>query len=351
MEQDGIYNPFPGYALPSTPNRKITSLPVQANGRGIDTADIPMVDSPISTRLTGQRTSRNVESRASKARETYAQRKTLKCGFCDQFHSCQFNLKQHERTHTKETPFACEICSRRFTRRWLRSRHMKSKHRNIAKSQARTKSEPVTTGDDVEMETPDYDDVEWVPDRQTAASAPSGIISAYTAAITDADAEFTTAATPITAPAQLHDPFAASSNFFGDSLQVSYPNNGLGSINWAADPTKWPTLFAVPTQSPGAPIDIIVCAECNFTGNYASALQLQEHRHEVHQVPYSALCTCRSCNLWGQLRPAAAGPGDAETAAAAAAATVLQTETLLDEEDAVVDYGAFLINPDAFKLP
>lgn len=56
-------------------------------------------------------------------------------GSCDARFKRQEHLRRHERTHTAERPFSCEICDRRFSRtdnlRMHRKTHMKKTGRNV----------------------------------------------------------------------------------------------------------------------------------------------------------------------------------------------------------------------------
>lgn len=50
------------------------------------------------------------------------------CAFClHRFYSAE-DLRRHMRTHTKEQPFACQSCKRRFTLKHSMVRHIAKKH-------------------------------------------------------------------------------------------------------------------------------------------------------------------------------------------------------------------------------
>lgn len=71
------------------------------------------------------------DPRAQKARDSYGDRKNLKCPYCNDRFTCDFNLNQHVRAaHTHEKPFVCHLCrpNRGYTRRWLLNRHMTDLH-------------------------------------------------------------------------------------------------------------------------------------------------------------------------------------------------------------------------------
>lgn len=53
------------------------------------------------------------------------------CAFClHRFYSAE-DLRRHMRTHTKEQPFACQSCKRRFTLKHSMVRHIAKKHGGV----------------------------------------------------------------------------------------------------------------------------------------------------------------------------------------------------------------------------
>ena len=61
----------------------------------------------------------------------------LKCKFCDKKLKTRTNLIAHERQHTGEKPFPCQICSARFTKEDSLRQHMRGVHK-IAKRGGQT---------------------------------------------------------------------------------------------------------------------------------------------------------------------------------------------------------------------
>ncbi|XP_077492425.1 uncharacterized protein LOC144103632 [Amblyomma americanum] len=47
-----------------------------------------------------------------------------RCAFCDFSRDSIGHVTRHERTHTGERPFVCQVCNTGFTQRWNLSRHM-----------------------------------------------------------------------------------------------------------------------------------------------------------------------------------------------------------------------------------
>ncbi|KRY75882.1 Homeotic protein spalt-major, partial [Trichinella pseudospiralis] len=50
------------------------------------------------------------------------------CDVCKKLFSCYSALHIHYRSHTKETPYQCDICGRRFTTKFSKNRHLESQH-------------------------------------------------------------------------------------------------------------------------------------------------------------------------------------------------------------------------------
>lgn len=299
MEQFGRLQLYSQSGASSTPG-----LPAvysnQYDTPNVDIVDDLMVDSPIASASHRKPKPHAYESRAERARQTYAQRKTLKCRFCKQMHSCTFNLKQHERTHTREKPFSCEMCHRKFSRQWLLNRHMSTKHGINNKKKTGRNSGSSNDGDsndeNVEMLGPVFenDDAEWMPNDQFHREATS---NSFVAGPTSAPAD--AVAPSITQPNLTASVFptldtVGGANSPDHQFHGEYPNNGIPGID-EADFTTWPVLTA---QPPCDDEHIIVCAECGYTGNYASIAELQEHRHQAHIYPLQELgyhCHCQYC--------------------------------------------------------
>ncbi|OJJ66007.1 hypothetical protein ASPBRDRAFT_139036 [Aspergillus brasiliensis CBS 101740] len=47
-------------------------------------------------------------------------RKERSCPWCSQTFTKEDHLSRHIRTHTKERPFACSVCSKPFSRQYAR---------------------------------------------------------------------------------------------------------------------------------------------------------------------------------------------------------------------------------------
>ena len=52
----------------------------------------------------------------------------LQCEICFKSFRDKYKLKRHSVVHTKENPYACELCSTRFTRPESLKRHLKNMH-------------------------------------------------------------------------------------------------------------------------------------------------------------------------------------------------------------------------------
>ena len=50
------------------------------------------------------------------------------CGICFKSFPGRYKLKRHSVVHTKERPYACELCDRRFPHSEYLDAHMKNKH-------------------------------------------------------------------------------------------------------------------------------------------------------------------------------------------------------------------------------
>lgn len=58
----------------------------------------------------------------------YPADKLLKCPVCEKMFRWKYELTKHELVHTKERPFACEICGSRFTQSSSLKSHIRSLH-------------------------------------------------------------------------------------------------------------------------------------------------------------------------------------------------------------------------------
>jgi len=54
---------------------------------------------------------------------THRKIKTIKCSYCDMMFSDKYKAKVHERKHTGESPFMCDICSKTFKRKEALDNH------------------------------------------------------------------------------------------------------------------------------------------------------------------------------------------------------------------------------------
>ena len=54
---------------------------------------------------------------------THRKIKTIKCNYCDMMFSDKYKAKVHERKHTGESPYMCDICSKTFKRKEALDNH------------------------------------------------------------------------------------------------------------------------------------------------------------------------------------------------------------------------------------
>lgn len=264
------------------------------NGPDAGSTNNLMVESPVASKAPRKSKPHTKDSRAERARQTYAQRKTLRCRWCSQKHSCKFNLEQHERVHTKEKPFTCEQCQQPFGRQWLLTRHMKSKHgidKEGRPTRKRASSHEAPNNEDVDMGTPQSDNhSERIPND---AEAPQFAYDPFDTESTPAPPEGALSFTPQPDFILSTFPTNTTTNNIWNGQQLDEEDVfDVRALTDKGTPLVWSVLVA---QPPPPEECIIVCGECGFTGNYGSVAELQEHRHQVHIIPSGYACGCSYC--------------------------------------------------------
>lgn len=196
--------------------------------------------------------------------KSYQERKTIPCEYCSKLFACKFNLEQHKRVHTYDKPFQCSLCEASYTRQWLLNRHFRTKHTSNIQSAC----------GDVDSEAMDESNPnsDLVPDGSDhGCEEGAGDVS----------------------------PIGNATNTDGPDLETCTGDGMHDAEQGHLAPVT--VLAGLSLSMPSNSNDLFGCYECGLENHFMSAMELQQHRHRGHGVPFKPTCNCSDCINYGRL--------------------------------------------------
>lgn len=121
------------FACDSCDKKFTMKIDLERHKQSIHSNDRPFACGACSARFKDKRVMKRHVARAHAPKATM--RTDLKCKICEKAFWTRYELGVHERTHTGECPYMCEVCGNQFKRLHVLRQHTKQVHSKDRKSQ------------------------------------------------------------------------------------------------------------------------------------------------------------------------------------------------------------------------